>query len=82
MAVLLGGSPIKSIQKVSISGSSTGSATISAIDPDKAFVSVVGAGTKDFTYYPRVTSLTATQVTGYWGGGYQMSMYLHIVEYV
>lgn len=82
MAVLLGGSPIKSIQKVSIAGASTGSATISSIDPDKAFVSVVGAEGQSLTYYPRVTSLTATQVTGYWGGNYQMSMYLHIVEYV
>lgn len=82
MAVLLGGSPIKSIQKVSISGSNSGSASISSIDPDKAFVSVVGSGEQSYSYYPRVTSLTATAVNGYWGGGYNMSMYLHIVEYV
>tara|TARA_R110000823_G_scaffold294153_1_gene413030 strand:- start:607 stop:858 length:252 start_codon:yes stop_codon:yes gene_type:complete len=82
MAVLLGGSSIKSIQRVAGSGSSSASVTISAVDVDKTFVSWVGGGKMgDSTYYARVNNLTSTSVSMYWGGGYNTSQYVHVVEY-
>jgi len=79
----IGGSSsvIKSIQKVSMGGSSSGSATISAVDLNKTFITLVSSSTKDNTYYPRVGTVTSTSVSGYWGGGYQMGMTVYVVEY-
>ena len=84
MAITLGGGGggIKSIQRVAGSGSSSSSITISAVDVDKTFVSWVGGGRMgDSTYYARVSGLTSTSVSVYWGGGYNTSCYVHVVEY-
>tara|TARA_R110000803_G_scaffold93286_1_gene160808 strand:+ start:36 stop:287 length:252 start_codon:yes stop_codon:yes gene_type:complete len=82
MAVLLGGSSIKSIQKVSGSGTNSATVTISAVDVDKTFVSWIGGGNMDdHTYYAYVDALSSTSVTFRWGGGETTSCNGYVVEY-
>jgi hypothetical protein len=77
-----GGGGIKSIQKISGSGSSSSTVTISAVDTSKTFVIYQGGGRMgDSTNYARISSLSSTSVGFYWGGGYSNSCYATVVEF-